>query len=230
MQRFLGLRGRNVNELPSLLSQVRFFRDSSPRTASFSPLSSIGNQNPYNSSYPKDPMIPKAPVERMPYERILCVRRVSNPSAKGKNVKFDAWAIVGDMNGSAAFCSGQSPHSYKAVELALRRARQSIRYYDLYERRTLYHDIDVNFSTMQIKLYSKPPGYSVRAQTVIYNICQALGIQDLAARIDQGNINPIKIARAFFYALEYKHKTPNDVARSRGRLITNLEHSTKKIY
>jgi len=64
MQRFLGLRGRNVNELPSLLSQVRFFRDSSPRTASFSPLSSIGNQNPYNSSYPKDPMIPTKLIPR----------------------------------------------------------------------------------------------------------------------------------------------------------------------
>jgi small subunit ribosomal protein S5 len=74
-------------------------------------------------------------------------------------------------------------------------------------------------------------GHSVRAHHVIYDICQALGIQDLGAKITQGSTNPVTIARSMFYALRCLHKTPNHVSTVRGRPLQEVrsQHAGQSI-
>jgi small subunit ribosomal protein S5 len=62
-------------------------------------------------------------------------------------------------------------------------------------------------------------GFSVRANHFVYDVCQALGIQDLGAKIMNGKVNPITIVKTMFHALESLHKTPSQVAQTRGRQV-----------
>ena len=69
---------------------------------------------------------------------------------------------------------------------------------------------------MKLRLVKKPAGYSVRAQRNAYDVCQALGIQDLAVKIMGGTVNPVTVTRAVFHALDKKHQTPSQVSEARG--------------
>jgi small subunit ribosomal protein S5 len=192
------------------------FRAHDPKTASFSPLSAQSSlyKSPYATAYPTHNGN-EITIER-PYERLITVRKMVRVSAKGKHMKFDAWCLVGNRNGSAGVAHSKSTQAYKAVQSALAKARRSMKYYALYQGRTLYHDIDVDYRSMKMRLLQKPAGYSVRAQRNAYDVCQALGIQDLAVKIMNGTTNPIAITRAIFHALDNNHKTPSQVANARG--------------
>lgn len=182
-------------------------------------------QSPYETNYPKSENIPIQPLQRRPYERILTIRKAVRVTAKGKHVKYDAWCVAGDRRGSMGVAHAQSTQPSKAVQTALRNARSSMRYYDLFEGRTLYHDIDLKFRNMRIRFFSKPPGNSVRAQHTIYDLCQALGMQDLSAQILIGKTNPVTITRAFMHALEYCHRTPREIASTRGLHLREVNHA-----
>jgi ribosomal protein S5 len=73
-------------------------------------------------------------------------------------MRFNAWCVVGDRHGSASLAHGSSAQSYKATQLALQKARRSLQHYDLYEGRTIYHDITCKYHTLKIQFTSKPPG------------------------------------------------------------------------
>lgn len=55
------------------------------------------------------------------------------------------------------------------------------------------------------------------------DFCNALGIQDLAVKIQAGSTNPITIIKALFYAMENLHKTPSQVAEARGLPVRELK-------
>jgi ribosomal protein S5 len=136
------------------------YKEKDPKNAGFSPLgdSKQSYRNPYATYYPPMRNVPDEVPEKRPYERLLTVRRIVRLSSKGKHSKFDAWVLVGDRNGSAGVGRGESTQSYKAVQLALRRARQSMKHFEFFEGRTLYHDIDAQYRHMKIRLMAKPPG------------------------------------------------------------------------
>ena len=204
---------------------------SDPKSASFSPLgqrlapvtNAIGYRSPYATHFPRDQLTPQAPLTRRPYERVVKLRRLMNPSALGKHVEYDAWCLVGDRNGSAGFAHARSSQAGRAVKKAMALARRSMRSYDLFENRTLYHDIELQYHCLKMRLYTKPPGYSVQAQRNAYDVCMALGIQDLAVDILEGTINPITVVRGMFCALDTFHKTPTQVSQARGMHIEEVE-------
>ena len=70
-------------------------------------------------------------------------------------------------------------------------------------------------------------GYSVRAQHTIYDICMALGIQDIAAKIHHGaTTNPVTILKTFLYALAHQHRSPEEVAKLRGKKVVEVHERT----
>jgi ribosomal protein S5 len=94
--------------------------------------------------------------------------------------------------------------------------------YDLLEGRTLHHDIVFEYHKLKIKMFKKPPGYSVRAQRNAYDVCMALGIQDISVNIMEGTTNPITIVQAMFHAFDYLHQSPSQVAAARGKTVEEI--------
>lgn len=132
-----------------------------PKSAEFSPLAASSQQkyrNPYVTAYPSLQTVPAEVPLKKPYERVVCIRKLVSVSAKGKNLRYDAWCLVGDRNGSASVAHATSSQSYKAVQVALKRARRTMRHYDLCEGRTLHHDIECDFHTLRLRMHKKPPG------------------------------------------------------------------------
>eukprot|EP00158_Paraphelidium_tribonemae_P004388 Partr_v1_DN26726_c1_g1_i1_m8332 putative Ribosomal protein S5 len=182
-------------------------------------------RSPYASIFPSDrasSSIPQeVPMER-PFERLIKLRRLIRKNAKGKIMRYDAWVLAGNRNGSAGLAHSQSSQAYKAVQGASRRARKNMKYFELFENRTLYHDIICKYQTMKLRLMPKPAGYSIRAQRNVEDVCWAVGIKDLAGQVMGGKVNPITVVRAMFQALELQHKTPTAVARARGRRVSDI--------
>lgn len=51
----------------------------------------------------------------------------------------------------------------------------------------------------------------------------ALGIQDLAAKIQHGaTTNPVTITKVFLHALAHQHRTPEEVAKVRGKRVVDV--------
>lgn len=200
-----------------------------PKSPSFSPIRN-GNfqefyKSPYATVFPSQSAIPQSvPLER-PYERLIKLRRLIRKSSKGKLMRYDAWVLAGNKNGSAGMAHAHASQAYKAVQAATRRAKSNMRHFNLYEGRTLYHDIQFEYKSLRMRLMPKPPGYSVRAQRNVEDVCSALGVQDLAAQIMQGKTNPITITRAMFHALENLHKTPESVAKLRGMTARDVRRN-----
>jgi ribosomal protein S5 len=179
-------------------------------------------RSPYETQQARVVQTTAEPLTRRPYERILTIRKAVHVTSKGKHVKFDAWCLAGDQNGSVGCAHARSTQPSKAIQAALRVARKSMKFYPLFEQRTLYHDIDAKFRQMHLRLMPKPPGHSVRAQRTVYDLCQALGIQDMSAKIMAGGTNPVTIAKTFLHALNTMHFTPENVAQKRGLKLSDV--------
>ena len=82
-----------------------------PKSPSFSPI--IGGKDTFRYKSPYATLFPSSqktinsiPIER-PFERLIKLRRLIRKNAKGKIIRYDAWVLVGNKNGSAGFSHAQ---------------------------------------------------------------------------------------------------------------------------
>ena len=68
------------------------------------------------------------------------------------------------------------------------------------------------------------PGFGVRCQDKIFEMCRCAGITDLAARVTRSR-NPMNTIKATFKAL-LAQKIPDEVARGLGRKLVDV----RKVY
>jgi hypothetical protein len=137
-----------------------------PKSSSFSPIGGLSKTNrfqpkytsPYATSYPKLNPIPDEVPLRRPYERIITVRKLVRLSSKGKHMRFDAWCLAGDRTGSVGLAHATSTRASKATQLAMRRARNNMKHFELFEGRTLYHGMTFDYNGMRMRLIPKEPG------------------------------------------------------------------------
>lgn len=67
-------------------------------------------------------------------------------------------------------------------------------------------------------------GFGNRCQHLIYEMCRAAGLQDMAARTPRSR-NPMNVVKATWQAL-MSQRLPEDVARARGRKLVDV----RKVY
>lgn len=132
-----------------------------PLSPSFSPFSS--NRPPPATSFSSTSRQANSRAPKL-YTRLISMRRIMRVSSKGKHMQYDAWVLVGDQHGSAGWAHGRSLQSSKAVQTATRKAQHSMKFYNLFENRTLHHDIHLTFNRSQIRLLSKPQGINLFAK------------------------------------------------------------------
>lgn len=67
-------------------------------------------------------------------------------------------------------------------------------------------------------------GFGVRCQSLIFEICRACGITDLAGRVTRSR-NKMNTVKAAVQALK-KQRLPEDIARARGKKLVDV----RKVY
>ncbi|KIW64116.1 hypothetical protein PV04_09072 [Phialophora macrospora] len=150
--------------------------------------------------------------------------RVVNQTRLGKIQKIYCLSVAGNGQGLIGIGEGKSAEDAQAILQSQYRAIRNMTPILRYEDRTIYGDLRAKVSATELELYARPPGFGLRCQQYIWEICRCAGIHDLAARVTRSR-NPMNTVKATVQAL-LSQKHPEDIARARGKKLVDV----RKVY
>lgn len=154
----------------------------------------------------------------------LVMKRVSNQTAKGKIPSFYALVVVGDRNGMVGLGEGKSREEMsKAISKAHWDAIRNLVSIPRYENRTIYADIDYRYHGVKLHLRSAKPGFGLRVNHVVFEICECAGIKDLSGKIYKSR-NEMNIAKGCLEAFTNAQRTLDEIALGRGKRIADVRN------
>ena len=154
-------------------------------------------------------------------QRPLVLRRVVNQTRKGKQASYYSLAVVGNGDGMIGFGEGKHGEAGIATRKAITQAVKAMQYIPRYQDRTIHGEVDFKFHAVQLKLRSRPPGFGIRANHFIHEICRCAGIADLSAKV-WGSRTGMNVIKATFGALADGQTMPETQARDRGRRVVDV--------
>ncbi|ODV94068.1 hypothetical protein PACTADRAFT_50958 [Pachysolen tannophilus NRRL Y-2460] len=156
--------------------------------------------------------------------RPLVIKRVSNQTAKGKIASFYSLVVVGDRNGMVGLGEGKDKIELsKAIKKAHWNAVKNLQHIPRLENRTIYGDIEHKFHSCLIQLRSAPPGFGLRVNHHIFEICECAGIKDLAGKVYRSR-NGMNVVKGTVEALTQKQITLDEIATQRGKKLVDLRN------
>lgn len=159
------------------------------------------------------------------YVRPILMKRVSCQTSKGKIPNFFCLTVVGDKNGMLGLGKGKSRDGMRtAMEKAHWNAVKNLNPIPRYENRTILGDLNYKYHAVKLFMKPAPPGYGLRVNHNIFEICQAAGIKDLSGKIYKSR-NPMNVIKGFIEALG-KQSSLEDLAAGRGKKVVDL----RKVY
>ncbi|KKK24090.1 hypothetical protein P175DRAFT_0554671 [Aspergillus ochraceoroseus IBT 24754] len=156
--------------------------------------------------------------------RALVSHSVVNQTRLGKVRRTYCLSIAGNGNGLLGIGEAKSEEAADAVLQSKYRAIRNMQPIPRYENRTIFGDVQGKVGAVELKLMSRPPGFGLRCQSLIFEMCRAAGIHDLAARVDRSR-NPMNTVKAAYEAL-MSQRNPEDIARARGKKMVDV----RKVY
>ncbi|KAJ1995809.1 28S ribosomal protein S5, mitochondrial [Coemansia umbellata] len=179
-------------------------------------------ENERDMFWSEDLLIPYDQFKKLS-KKTLIVKRTVQMTRKGKVPSMYVLVVVGNGNGSAGYGEGKSTEATKAMLIATRDAIKHMQHFPRYDNRTIYHDIEHKFKATKLMLWARRPGFGCRAAPMIHEICECIGIHDLASKI-HGSRNPMNVIKAFFEALRTQ-RVPDNLAKARGIRLVDINHT-----
>lgn len=152
--------------------------------------------------------------------RNLYTTSVSNQTRLGRSRSSYCMVIAGNNNGWLGLGVVKSAEPEVAREKARLQALRNLRPIPRYENRTIYGNVSAKFGAAVVELSARPPGFGLRVQHRIFEMCRAAGIHDLAARVPRGR-NPLNVIKATYEALTTQ-KNPEMIAIGRGKKLVDV--------
>ncbi|MCJ1229534.1 28S ribosomal protein S5, mitochondrial [Toensbergia leucococca] len=156
--------------------------------------------------------------------KILLEHRVVNQTRMGKISSVYFLAVAGNQKGLLGIGEGKAAEPEDARRQATMAAIRTLQPIPRYEYRTIYGDVKGKVGATELELMTRPPGFGIRCQASIYEMCKCAGISDLAARVTRAR-NPMNTVKATLQAL-LSQRLPEDVARGRGKKLVDV----RKVY
>lgn len=153
-------------------------------------------------------------------ERLVGINRVAKVVKGGRRFGFAALVVVGDGRGRVGFGSSKAREVPDAIKKATDQAKRHMIRVPLREARTLHHDVHGHDGAGRVFLRSAVPGTGIIAGGPLRAIFEALGIQDVVAKV-QGSNNPYSMVNATFDALKHV-QSPRQVAARRGKKVGDI--------
>lgn len=151
---------------------------------------------------------------------VCSLRRVTRVTKGGKEMKFSALVVVGDMKGRVGYGLGKSVDVSEAVKKASRVAEKNMIFVPFKKNHTIFHDTCEEYCGAKIYLRSAQFGRGVIAGGSMRYIFEALGIKDIVCK-SIGSSNPHNVVKATFNALK-KLQSPRKIAKLRSVSIDDL--------
>ncbi|KAI9787198.1 MAG: 28S ribosomal protein S5, mitochondrial [Geoglossum umbratile] len=156
--------------------------------------------------------------------KTLVTHTVVNQTRMGKIRSWYYLSVAGNGNGLLGIGEGKAAEPEDARKQSEIRAIRALEPITRYENRTIYGEVKGKVGAVELKLMSRPPGFGVRCQQYIFEMCRLAGITDLAARSTRSR-NPMNTIKATFQALK-KQRLPEDIARARSLKMVDV----RKVY
>ncbi|CAH4038068.1 28S ribosomal protein S5, mitochondrial [Pieris brassicae] len=118
----------------------------------------------------------------------------------GRTRNYQAMVVTGNGQGLAGFGLGRAKEATAALRKAKNRAGKKLMHFDIYNNHTVYHDFYTAFGKTKIFVQKQNEGYGLMVHRAIKEICQAIGIKDLRAKVEGSN-NLQHLVKAFFIGL-----------------------------
>lgn len=153
--------------------------------------------------------------------RPLVVKMVSNQTRKGKIPSFYALVVCGDGNGMVGLGEGKDRQGLAgAITKANWNAIKNLQHIPRLEDRTIVGDIDFRYHGVKLFLRSAPPGFGLRVNHYIFEICECAGIKDLSGKVYKSR-NGMNIAKGTVEALT-QGRSLEELALGRGKKVIDL--------
>ncbi|GIJ86090.1 28S ribosomal protein S5, mitochondrial [Aspergillus pseudoviridinutans] len=156
--------------------------------------------------------------------KTLVSHAVVNQTRLGKVRRQYCLSIAGNGNGLLGIGEAKSEEPADAQTQSRYRAIRNMQPIPRYEDRTVFGDVEGKVGAVELKLMTRPPGFGLRCQHLIFEMCRACGIHDLAARVSRSR-NPMNTVKAAYEAL-MSQRNPEDIARARGKKLVDV----RKVY
>ncbi|KAF2018890.1 37S ribosomal protein-like protein S5 [Aaosphaeria arxii CBS 175.79] len=156
--------------------------------------------------------------------KTLVVHGVVNQTRMGKIRSMYFLTIAGNGNGLLGVGEGKSVEPADGRKQSVMSAIRNMKAIPRYENRTIYGDLEKKVAATRVLLYSRPPGFGLRCQHLIFEMARAAGLQDLAARTPRSR-NKMNVIKATWEAL-VNQKLPDEIARGRGKKLVDV----RKVY
>ncbi|KAJ5690324.1 37S ribosomal protein S5 [Penicillium macrosclerotiorum] len=156
--------------------------------------------------------------------KTLVSHSVVNQTRLGKVRRAYRLTVAGNGNGLLGIGEGKSDEAADAKIQSQYRAIRNMQPIPRYENRTIFGDVKGKVGAVELELMHRPPGFGLRVQYLIYEMCRAAGIHDLSARVNRSR-NKMNTVKAAYEAL-MSQKNPEEVARARGRKMIDV----RKVY
>jgi ribosomal protein S5 len=152
--------------------------------------------------------------------RLITVRLVKNQTGNGKIMSFSVMMVAGNERGGVGFAIAKDKNILDAMQKATKLAEKNMEHFDLYDNRTIYHDIQAKFKASKLFVRAMPGDKGRRCHWAIQEVCRCAGIRDLSAKV-YGSRHPMNVVQGFFLALR-RIKTPKQIAYDTGMRVTDV--------
>ncbi|KAH8103092.1 hypothetical protein BXZ70DRAFT_771665 [Cristinia sonorae] len=124
----------------------------------------------------------------------LLTRFVTQQTGKGKVSRTAYLVVVGNGDGLVGFGEAKGHDRTEVMRKAQENAIRNMDYVDLFEKRTLWTEMDAKLGATRIILRPRPVGFGLAVNPYIHQVFKAAGVKDASAKV-WGSRNPYQVIR-----------------------------------
>ena len=153
-------------------------------------------------------------------EKVVTIKRVTKVVKGGRNMRFTALVVVGDMNGHVGAGLGKATEIPEAIRKGKEDAIKNLVSVATDENMSITHDFIGKFGSASVLLKKAPDGTGIIAGGPARIVCELAGIKNIRTK-SLGSNNKQNVVLATIEGLKAL-KTPEEVAKNRGKSVEEI--------
>ena len=153
-------------------------------------------------------------------EKVVTIKRVTKVVKGGRNMRFTALVVVGDMNGHVGAGLGKATEIPEAIRKGKEDAIKNLVSVATDENMSITHDFIGKFGSASVLLKKAPEGTGIIAGGPARIVCELAGIKNIRTK-SLGSNNKQNVVLATITGLS-QLKAPEEVAKNRGKSVEEV--------
>ena len=153
-------------------------------------------------------------------EKVVSIKRVTKVVKGGRNMRFTALVVVGDMNGHVGAGLGKATEIPEAIRKGKEDAMKKLVKVPIDENGSIPHDYIGKFGSAEVLMKKSPEGTGIIAGGPARSVLELAGFKNIRTK-SLGSRNKQNVVLATIAGLN-EIKTPEEVAKLRGLSVEEV--------